>query len=47
MHVCLDFLFGDEREMWGVCVCVCVCVRRSKTVYDKYSVFISMSGGVS
>lgn len=32
----------------GVFVCVfCVCMRQSKRVYDKYSVFISMSGGVS
>lgn len=42
-HVCLDFLVGrDECER-----CVCVSVRYSESVYDKYSVFISMSGGVS
>ena len=45
-------VFGFSFWWWAwdvgcVCVCVCVCVRRSKTVYDKYSVFISMSGGVS
>ena len=41
--VCLDFV--GEMSVRGVCVCVRE--RQSKGVCDKYSVFISMSAGVS
>lgn len=37
------WIFSGEICVRGVCVCVCLRYR----VCDKYSVFISMSGGVS